>query len=148
MYNPIMTIKVEEIDGEKYHYVVGFLIEKNDKYLLMNRKIYPYGYAAPCGHVDEGESIGQAINRELEEETGLGLENYHKIYDDVIAVNPCHYDNVYKHKTTVYEVTTFGKLKVDDKEFKSFGWFNKEEIAKLDLEPMWKVIFEKIGFLK
>jgi ADP-ribose pyrophosphatase YjhB (NUDIX family) len=60
-------------DGQPMHYSVGALIQKDGKYLLIDREIKPYGYAGPAGHIDEGETKEQALVREVKEETGLGI---------------------------------------------------------------------------
>lgn len=50
------------------------LIQKEDKILLQNRvKTDWQGYAFPGGHIEVGESIVDAVVREVREETGLTI---------------------------------------------------------------------------
>ena len=60
-------IKKKTIKGIPRHYIVGIIVERNEKYLLLERINFPYGFACPAGHVDEGETIKEAMNR------GLGI---------------------------------------------------------------------------
>ena len=45
----------------------------HDGRLLMVRKLGTQYWAIPGGHVEEGESVRQALERELQEELGVGL---------------------------------------------------------------------------
>ncbi len=50
---------------------VDALLERAGKVLLIKRKNPPLGWALPGGFVDRGETVGEALSRETEEETGL-----------------------------------------------------------------------------
>ena len=57
---------------ESIELTVLCLIEDGDKILLQNRvKKDWHGYALPGGHVEPGESVVDAVIREMTEETGL-----------------------------------------------------------------------------
>ncbi len=52
------------------------LLEQGERILLQNRVKQDWrGYALPGGHVEPGESIVDAVIREMKEETGLTVHN-------------------------------------------------------------------------
>ena len=61
---------------EKVELTVLCLIHKDDQYLLQDRvKADWKGYTLPGGHIEPGESIVDAVLREMKEETGLTVLN-------------------------------------------------------------------------
>ena len=54
------------------------LIHKNGRYLLQDRIKNDWkGYTLPGGHIEPGESIVDAVIREMQEETGLTISHPH-----------------------------------------------------------------------
>jgi ADP-ribose pyrophosphatase YjhB (NUDIX family) len=63
---------------------VDCIIRFGDRVVLVRRKNEPYGWAIPGGFVDYGETLEDAVRREMREETGLeleGLEQFHSYSD-------------------------------------------------------------------
>ncbi|MGM0380848.1 MAG: NUDIX domain-containing protein [bacterium] len=55
---------------------VDAIIQSGDKIALVKRKNPPHGWALPGGLVEIGETVEEAVVREIEEETGLELVNF------------------------------------------------------------------------
>jgi len=63
---------------------VDAIIEIRNKIVIIQRKNPPLGYALPGGFVDYGESLENAIRREIKEETSLDvyyLKQFHSYSD-------------------------------------------------------------------
>ena len=130
------------------HQSVGVIIKNNKgEVLMMNRKNYPYGWACPAGHIDQGEGPEQAAHRETKEETGLQTQEIHKLFQEFIEWNECaqgakgHYWHVYEAKSWL------GEIKTSDKEANVIKWIPENKIAELQLEPVWEYWFKKLSVI-
>ncbi len=142
-----MAKEKEEIrDGEKIHFSVGALIERDGKFLLIDRAIPPFGFAGIAGHIDAGESPEEALRREIKEECGLDLGKYEPIFEEFVAWDECS-RGVRGHYWYLYRCEVSGDIKFNARETKKIGWFPLEEIGRLTLEPVWKYWFEKLGMV-
>ena len=138
--------KEETRDGKLIHYSVGALIEKDGKYLLIDRNTPPLGFAGVAGHIDENEAPEQSLKREVEEESGLKVEKYELLLDEFVDWSWCN-KGVTGHHWYLFECEASGELKRSFRETKSIGWYSKEEIKKLKLEPVWEHWFKKLKII-
>ena len=61
---------------EQVEFTVLCLIHNEDSYLLQDRVKKEWkGYTLPGGHIEPGESIVDAVIREMKEETGLTIKS-------------------------------------------------------------------------
>jgi len=133
--------------GEKKHYSVGIIIEKDNKILMIDRKNFPFGWACPAGHVDQGETPEEAAQREALEEVGLKIKNLKLISEEPDLKNKCSKGIKYHHWFG-FTGKIKGEPKISQKEAKNWAWVRKEDLKNLNLEPIWEWWFKKIGWIK
>ena len=130
-------------NGRIMHYSVGAIIERDRKYLLIDRVKDPLGYAGIAGHIDEGESV-----KEVFEECGWEVISCELVAEEELDFEPCS-RGVDVHYWYVYKCKCEGDVKQDKSEAKSIDWYSVEEIKKLGMiERAWEYWFEKLGIVK
>lgn len=143
--------------------VAGLIISRDNK-VFMGKKdpkkggVYCECWHIPGGGIDKGESMKEALIREIFEETGIDVSNHSiKLIDDkdsgesekvlegtgervkcIMKFNVFQVDIDKKSK----EIST--KLKDDLVEGK---WYFKEELGGIKLTPPSEKLFRKIGFI-
>jgi len=130
---------------------VGMLIWKDEKLLLIERKLFPFGFAPP----------------ETREEVGLKLRSL-KLVIEGRKDNRCRREGGGWHYWKIYKVEIEGDLNPSKDEAKQAGWYSKDDIKKLTdktrlylegkiledkwrespgLEPVWYQWFEELGII-
>ncbi|MDO8507289.1 MAG: NUDIX hydrolase [bacterium] len=132
-------------NGEPMHFSVGALIEKDGKYLLIERAKPPLGFALVAGHVDEGEEPEVALKREVKEESGLDLESFELITEGELD-DTCR-RGIAVHYWHLYKCEVSGEIVHNDEETLSIGWYTKEEMQDLDFEPACDFWLKKLKLI-
>jgi len=147
---------------------VGVIIANaNDEILLLSRARYPYGLAAPAGHIDDHGSSEQAAIDEVREETGLIVppNSLVKIIGQRLVSNTCRRPGGDHHVWDVYQTPTFeGDMTASQSETLGANWYSPDALQlladatrKLDreaqrgeqvLEPIWLDFFTELGIVK
>ncbi len=121
---------------ENVELTVLCLIYHNNHYLLQNRiKKDWHGYTLPGGHIEPGESIVEAVIREMKEETGLTIANPKLCGIKQFPIKNGRY-LVFLFKTDSYE----GEL-VSSSEGKMY-WIHKDELDKVSLVEDFKELIK------
>ena len=116
------------------------LVYRDDEILLQNRiKKDWQGYTLPGGHVEQGESITEAVKREMKEEAGLDIYEPKLCGVKQFPIDDGRYI-VFLYKTDKFS----GELLSSDEG--KMEWVKRSEIAKIetvsDFELMLRVFDE------
>lgn len=138
MENPLRWKTIEH-EGKKVHEGVHALIQREGKFLLLQRRFPPFGWALVAGHVEKGEEPDQAVEREVYEEIRAHPANVKFLYS-MLDVEGCY---VYKHWTHVYSCE-IERDPILNYESKNFGWFAPDKIPNLRLTKVTRQILEHL----
>ena len=112
---------------ENVELTVLCLIHKDGKYLLQNRFKNDWkGYTLPGGHIEPGESIVDAVTREMKEETGLSIIHPHLCGVKQFPINGGRYI-VFLFETDRFE----GEL--TDSDEGDMHWISSDRLDEVDL---------------
>lgn len=106
---------------------VDAIIEVEGGIVLIERSNPPFGWALPGGFVDYGESLENAVRREMKEETGLDLEDLKQFH----TYSEPGRDPRFHTIATVFIAKAKGKPQAGD-DAAGAKVFNLNEINKLD----------------
>jgi 8-oxo-dGTP pyrophosphatase MutT (NUDIX family) len=149
---------------------VGIIVKRNECLLMIERRRPPYGWAAPAGHVDDGESYIEAARRELMEEVGLSAgPNTLTLVAGGTYGNRCRRPGGTHHRWEVFETYRDQSDPVRNQdEVRAMAWMTLPEIASLarlcrshlnrnagpdewrdypGLEPIWLEFFTDLGYV-
>lgn len=132
---------------EKYpEPIVGaIIVNREGKILLSRGKKWGGKYVVFGGHVEVGESLVEAIKREIKEEAGLNVRAIDQLGFSE-SVESSHY---YKKKHFIFLnfLCLFegaeSEVKTNSEFEKEYKWLSVEEALKLDLLDQTKDLIEK-----
>ncbi len=128
-----MISKIEPKDFNKEIDVVGCYIQYSNEFLLLYRQSHkPNGnkWGMPAGKVDAGETKGQAMSREIAEETGLQIPENDLSYFDSVFVRHENHDFMY-HMFSV-QLTERLEVMINPNEHQGFKWVSPAEAKKMN----------------
>jgi 8-oxo-dGTP diphosphatase len=122
------TLSMPAIDRIDVWLCVAGLLKKEHLYLVVKKK---YGglkgkWSFPAGFVDPGETIDQAIIREVTEETGISCQ-----VKDILAIRSGVIQEKISDNLIIFELGYLsGEIVVDPKELEDVKWLSKEELLQ------------------
>ncbi len=114
--------------------VVSCFVQYNGEILLLHRQDYkPEGntWGVPAGKVDDGETISEAMIREIQEEIGFVLSSSQLSYFEKVYVRYPDYDFIYHIFNT--ELDQRQKVTINRTEHKDFKWILPKDALKMPL---------------
>ena len=110
---------------------VGIIIEESNRFAMIFRKNYPRAWAMIAGHVDNHGSPRDAMRAETQEEGGLELDRFVKVFEEQRIDNPCKREGGSYHHWMVYDAYDWiGALRASS-DAKLAEWKTKEELQAL-----------------
>lgn len=121
-------------------YIAGHaIIEKDGRYLITRRSkkndYMPLKWDVPGGTVESGETVEQAVVREVMEETKLKIDVGRVLY---IYTNLDQLPDRQTCQTIYYCKYVNGTVTLNPDEHDNYSWVSKEEISKMDTIPFLK----------
>lgn len=129
-----MLFKQEPKDFKKEIDVVACYIECEGKFVLLYRQMHKHSgntFGLPAGKVDLGESVGQAMVREIKEETGLNILPSQLKYLDSLFVRNEGRDFLY-HSFVVH-FSKMPDIVINPAEHQKYIWVTPAEAVKMNL---------------
>ena len=121
---------------ESVELTVLCLIHKNGRYLLQDRIKNDWkGYTLPGGHIEPGESIVDAVIREMQEETGLMISHPHLCGVKQFPLEEGRYI-VFLFETEEFE----GDLRSSEEG--TMHWIDERELSKVNLVEVFEDLIE------
>ena len=121
---------------ESVELTVLCLIHKNGRYLLQDRIKNDWkGYTLPGGHIEPGESIVDAVIREMQEETGLTIRHPHLCGVKQFPLEEGR-DIVFLFETEEFE----GDLRSSEEG--TMHWIDERELSKVNLVEDFEDLIE------
>lgn len=126
---------------EKVELTVLCLIHREDSFLLQDRVKKDWrGYTLPGGHIEQGESIVDAVIREMEEETGLTIRSPRLCgIKQFPIVNNGKEDG--RYLVFLFETDKF-EGKIISSEEGQMHWVKKEDLKQVNLVSDFEELIE------
>ena len=123
--------------------VVGAVIFNPEQKILLCKSKKFNKYVIPGGHIEVGEKMEEALQREIEEETGL------KIYDiELISLKEGIFEKGFKEKKHFifidYICKTDSFTVILNEEASGYKWVDLRDINKYDLDQFTRNLLNQI----
>jgi nucleoside triphosphatase len=114
------------------------------------RGVFPGQWALPGGGIEPGERIDDALRREVREELSVELASWEPLLfkDDVLDKQFADGSRQPLHMIfLVYRCTPASNEIVLNEEFSEYGWFRRDELEALPLNPLTRATLSQGGYI-
>jgi len=131
-HNDVMNEAEKKEKKEKQKNSVAVIVNKDNKILLLKRgekaPWMPSKWGLVGGGIDKGETPQQAVEREIEEETGLELKKFTKSFSIERHADSIEYIFACRYEDDPTDITL-------DDENTNYGWYDVSEMEYLNIVP-------------
>lgn len=132
--NEIKHLTEEAIEQSIEKFVVGVVVPNHNQVLLLQRlsnDTYPNMFEIPGGEVEDGETLSDAVKRELYEETGLEMLEIKRY------IGRFDYESNSGKKVRQFNflVSTKDQQVKWHPEHQKFAWISNEDIKSYEMTP-------------
>ncbi len=128
--------RLKEIDDCLYRVAIRVLIVQNSKVLLVKETSDEW-WALPGGGVDHGETVEQALVREVEEELGIPAEEVSSDFE-IVHYTIGNVVNAVPRMNLFFKATIPEELLKQTIHVSKWEWFSKAEFLSVDLHPSYE----------
>ena len=123
---------------------IGALVMSEDGEILLLKSHKWHGrHILPCGHVEFGEKMKDAVKREVKEETGLDVFDIDFLRLDELIFSEEFHDKERHFISVNFKCKTRNKKIMLNDEAESFIWVKPEDALKLNLDILTKSSIRK-----
>ncbi len=129
-----MIFKTAPTDFDKKMDVVACYLEHDGRFVLLHRPAHKSSgnkWGRPAGKVDAGEDIATAMQREIQEETGVSIVREDLRHFDTVFVRAGGNDIEYHMFSYALEIRP--DIKINPGEHQSYTWVLPQEAIQMDL---------------
>jgi mutator protein MutT len=106
----------------RFNVSVGAIIQNEQGQILLLKHVFRpgSGWGVPGGFISNGEQPEKALQREMEEETGLQIENIRLAFVHTLAPR--------NHVEIIFFADTNSEAKIKSVEISEIGWFSIDDL--------------------
>lgn len=123
--------------------VGGLIINIEGKVLLCKSYKWNNLWTIPGGHIEYGESIEEAIKREVKEEVGLDIDLKKILWFNYILNKKYFFKKRHFVALECLCSTNSNKVQIDNNEMQDYNWFEPKDALKEETDPYTHKFIEK-----